>query len=671
MWTRMEEILNFYADKYFPLKKFKKKCKNIIWLDLELQKEIEMKNMLLLKAKKTKNSEDIKAAHKKRNYVNKLVKNAKKNYYKKNLDDNVKNSKNIWKLINELFPNKNEKSEKIQLFDNNFNLIDENNLPNHINEFFNSVGRTNKINFSPISGPHPLPTLVFRPVSLEEVVDLIKKIDTKKSSSIPNLPSLLLKEFFLTCPNTIAYVINQCILTSTIPTEWKSATIIPIKKTSNCNTVNELRPISLLPLPCKILEKIIYKQCIKHLTEKQYLDPNQFGFQKNSSTITAISEITDDIFDSIEKKHSTIAAFIDFQKAFDKLNHNILINKLKFFGFTDSATKFFKNYLTDRKQITLANNQKSNSLPITHGVPQGSNLGPLMFLLYINDIGHSIKNCNFKLFADDTVIYSNSSDIKICKKQVEEDLENINDWCCNNNMQINSKKTKIMLFGNRNTVKKNKNVIIKFNNEELQTVSTFKYLGFVLDSVLSYNQHTNAITRNTCHKIYQLRRINPYINENTSLMIYKSFILPIIEYGNVIYQTANKKNLEKIQRIQNQALKLCLNLDKDTPTSLVHKRANLNTLDERREKATIKFMFSRTKNKKFLDQNHYQIERRSTTVPKLNIPSFKSSLAKRALSYSGSKLWNNLNYELKEIIDKKRFSSKIATIYKNKIKNYI
>ena len=110
MWTRMTEILNFYADRYFPFKKFKKKCKNIIWLDLELQKEIEVKNMLLLKAKKSKNSDDIKAAHKKRNYVNNLVKKAKKNYYKKKLDDNVRNSKNIWKLINELFPDKNEKN---------------------------------------------------------------------------------------------------------------------------------------------------------------------------------------------------------------------------------------------------------------------------------------------------------------------------------------------------------------------------------------------------------------------------------------------------------------------------------------------------------------------------------------------------------------------------------
>ena len=564
-----------------------------------------------------------------------------------------------------------KKTEKIQLFDNKLNPINENDLPNHINDFFNSVGRTNNINFASTSGPHPLPTLVFRPVTLEEIIELIEKINTKKNSSVPNLPTLLLKDFFLTCPNAIAFIINQCILTNNVPSDWKSATIIPIKKTPNCNTVNELRPISLLPLPSKILEKIIYKQCIKHLTDNQYLDPNQFGFQKNSSTITAISEITDDIYESIEKKQPTIAAFIDFQKAFDKLNHNILLKKLKFFGFTDSAIKFFKNYLSDRKQITLVNNVKSNSLPITHGVPQGSNVGPLLFLLYINDIGYSIKKCRFKLFADDTVIYCNSKDINTCKKHIEEDLNNINEWCINNNMQINSKKTKIMLFGNRNIVKKNKNVFIRFNNEDLQTVSSFKYLGFILDSVLSHNQHTNIIIRNTCHKIFQLRRINPYLNEKTSLMIYKSFILPIIEYGNVIYRTANKKNLEKIQRVQNQALKLCLNLDKDTPTALVHKAANLNTLEERREKATIKFMLTHTKMKKFLDQNDYNINRRSTTVPKLNIPSYKSTLAKKAISYSGSKLWNNLKYEIKEITDKKKFGSKIASIYRNKIKNYI
>ena len=212
------------------------------------------------------------------------------------------------------------------------------------------------------------------------------------------------------------------------------------KKTNPCNSVNGLWPISLLPLPSKILEKIVYQQCITHLNTYNYLDSDQYGFQKNKSTITAISELTDDFFKSIEKKQATISIFIDFQKAFDKLDHKILLHKLQFFGFSDSSINFFQNYLSNRTQKTLVNNIQSNTLPLTHGIPQGSNLGPLLFLLYINDIGYSIKYSSLKLFADDTTIYCSDADITSCIKKLESDLKGICEWCSNNNMALNTQK---------------------------------------------------------------------------------------------------------------------------------------------------------------------------------------------------------------------------------------
>ena len=228
-----------------------------------------------------------------------------------------------------------------------------------------------------------------------------------------------------------------------------------------------------------------------------------------------------------------------------------------------------------------------------------------------------------------------------------------------------------MIFGNRNMIKKNKNITVKLNDENLQTVPTFKYLGFTLDSTLSYNQHINNVSRNAHHKLYQLRRINTFLTKDTSLMIFKSYILPIIEYGNVIYNSASEKSLSKLQRLQNQSIKLCLNLDKMTPTATIHKLANLNTLKDRREKATIKFMFNRTKHSKFHDTSNYNIQTRSSTVPKLKVPEFRSSKARNAILYSGSILWNKLNQNIKEITNKSKFSRKIDTLFKTKINNYM
>ena len=180
------------------------------------------------------------------------------------------------------------------------------------------------------------------------------------------------------------------------------------------------------------------------------------------------------------------------------------------------------------------------------------------------------------------------------------------------------KKTKAMVFGRKNCVKKYNNIKICAGNDELQFVNTFKYLGVTLDCTLSYNQHINLSIRNTCHKLYQLKRVNQYLTPKTSLMIYKSFILPIIEYGNIMYHKSCKNQLKKLQRIQNQALKLCLGLDKRTSTNLIHKLANINYLEDRREKALLNFMFSRTKIPKFNSVTNYTIERRSTTAPKLH-----------------------------------------------------
>ena len=670
-WNELESKLHKLADLSFPVKKrLRRKTNCEKWLSPQIEKEIVEKNVLLARAKKTENEVDIQAAHRKRNVVNRITERAKKNHYKNLLSQNFKDSKKVWKTLKEIIPSKKDVSG-LNIENDEGVFLEGSDLANYINEFFNRVGATNACSPAPLYGPYPYPSLTFNPVDIDTISKLVKEIDIKKSSAIKNLPTLILKETFISNPNLLKHIINKCITDNDIPDKWKDSTIIPLKKVNNSTQVNDLRPISLLPLPSKILEKIIHKQCIEHLIRNNYFDPQQFGFQKDKSTISAVQNFTDDIFTAIENNHLTISTFIDFQKAFDRLNHSILLDKFKYFGFSDTAILFFKNYLKNRKQRTLINNTLSDPLTITHGICQGSILGPLTFLLYINDLGLSIKNCHYKLFADDTVIYCADKHINNSINNVNEDLFAIHDWCQRNNMAINVKKTKSMVFGRKNLTKKNQNVVLNLEGKNIFQTKLYKYLGVMLDENLNFNCHINLVLKNANHKLYLLRRVRKYLTNETAILLYKSYILPILEYGNTLYMSANSKHLDRLQFLQNSGLKSCFEASKRTNTNYLHINAKLNKLEDRRSVQLLKEMFKRSKDPKYLKQFRAGPVTRSMTTKTLNVPYFRNAQAQKSILFRGSNLWNNQPNIIKNINDQHIFNLKMKGLLKSKLENYV
>ena len=671
MWESSLCHFNTCADKFFPIKKIRKNAKKEKWMTNDLLVEIKEKNYLLVKAKKTKDVNDIEAAHRKRNYVNNLIKKAKRNFYVTEFELNVKNTKNVWLLLKDLLPLDKKSDNCIRLNDQNGDPIDDTECADFVNKFFNTVGCDNPI--SPIlsQGPLPKPLFDIQPVNTNDVLTLVKEINVKKSSAVDNIPSLLLKEIFIALPDLITNLINKCILKNVFPSSWKIATIVPLKKVKNCNNVNDLRPISILPLPSKLLEKIVHKQCISFLNKNQLLNAEQYGFQKSKSTISAVADFLDIIYSNIEKKQASLAIYIDFQKAFDRLDHSVLLHKLKFLGFTKNSLNFFENYLSNRYQTSLVNNIKSKPLKISHGIPQGSILGPLLFILYINDININIHNSQVKLFADDTVLFNSNSVFDNNLNEINDDLLKIISWCEVNNMKINIKKTKSMVLGSKNLTKKYQNVNICINDTILQQVKTFKYLGMMLDENLNFNSHINMLKKIVSHKIFLLNRYSKFLTTQTRLIIYKSYILPLIEYGDILYIKASNKNLDKIQKLQNHALKLCHNLDIRTSTNHIHKISNLNILSERRDQHLLNYLFDRSQMTKFIEKTKPGVQTRSITSKKLAVSNFKIKLAQKAISHHGSILWNNQVYSIKSIRSKMKYKNKLKSIYKNKLKEYI
>ena len=504
-------------------------------------------------------SEDLKLAREARNRANRLVKQAKEDYIKEKLEnDNAKNSGS------KLLPKKVNNCA--------INLIDQNEVPipneqtaDFINNFFVNIGEELAEKFD----PNDTPTFKQMDIMMddittnkEEIIKLCSNININKSSAIDYLSSRILKDTFTALVDTLVTCFNLSFSTGIFPNAWKLAKITPLYKGVQKKQINNLRPISLLPLPGKLIEKIVHSRITSYLDTNNVvniLNANQNGFRANHSTEDTVAEFTDDISFNINKNKCTLATFIDFRKAFDTVIHNILLQKLNSLGIKNKTFDWPRSYLYERKQQVSANGHISKQGTITCDVPQGSTLGPLLFLLYINNINTNFLNAKIKLFADDTVLYTTSPVIDDAREQLHIDLDILDTGCRQHNLSINIGKTKSVLFG---TKKFNTNITcsnLTIAGEEIMFVDEYKYLGIILDKHLSFTKHIRYVQGLAAHKIYMLSKIRPCITQSVAIRIYKTKVLPYFDQGDILFIDAFKKDTDKLQKLQNRALRICLN----------------------------------------------------------------------------------------------------------------
>ena len=271
---------------------------------------------------------------------------------------------------------------------------------------------------------------------------------------------------------------------------------------------------------------------------------------------------------------------------------------------------------------------------------------------------------SFKTYQERQSLFTHIKDLKLSD-------ESINEWCKANNMAINIKKTKCMVFGRKNKTKKSQKVILNLDTNSVYQTKLYKYLGIILDENLTYNCHINSILKNANHKLYLLRRNRKYLTTETAVLLYKSHILPILEYGNSVFMSSNVKHLERLQFLQNSGLKSCFEASKLTSTNLVHIKANLNKLDDRRSIQLLKDMYKRTSIPEYIEKKKSGIVTRSMSSVKMKVPHFLNTQAQKSVLYRGSTAWNNLDKSIKDIKDKHTFNLRMKEILRNKLKNYI
>ena len=350
-------------------------------------------------------------------------------------------------------------------------------------------------------------------------------------------------------------IINLSFSSGVFPDVLKVAKTIPLHKGGSTLEVNNFRPISLLSIFDKIMEKLMHKRLYDFLEEYNILYEHQFGFRRFYSTAYSLIEITEKIKESIDNGKYGCGIFIDLKKAFDTVNHKILLTKLEHYGVRDNILKWFESYLTDRKMYVFYNGISSDIATVTCGVPQGSVLGPLLFLLYINDLPNISNKLSFFLFADDTNIYYESADLVELEKTVNKELKLLTLWLNLNRLALNVSKTNFVIF--RSTKRPlNHNVILIMNRKAIEQKDHVKYLGILMDQHLSWKYHISSVSKKISRGIGILAKLRGSMDRNLLINIYYCLVYSYLSYGVEAWGSACETNLSCINVLHNKAVRV-------------------------------------------------------------------------------------------------------------------
>ena len=410
LWDIFIDNIMKVLDQICPVRKVTVVTDKPDWLTNELLVLIRQRDKAYRKARHTKQPNDWDIARQLRNRVKMDIRTSKANVIRDKLATYQYNPKKFWQELNKLLPGSHSAVISEITDDSTGKRIPEDSLNNHINEYFATIGSKLADECTPGIVADPLipimnPTMFNRvPFTEIEVLKVCTDIDIWKSSSIPNVKTHVLKHAFISNIDRITKIFNASLIRAIFPQSWKLSTVVPLPKVSHPKTASDLRPVALTPLPGKLLEKLICSRLQTWIMNNNILSDCQHGFRKKKSTISAIAQLLNDIYTHINRRVNPYIIFLDLKKAFDTISHVKLLTKLETMGMDVATLSWFSSYLTGRQQCVKLNDETSNTLSISYGVPQGSILGPILFSIYINDIANLV-DCGIVLYADDTVLY--------------------------------------------------------------------------------------------------------------------------------------------------------------------------------------------------------------------------------------------------------------------------
>ena len=615
------------------------------------------------------NSKILMQAHRQmRNKVNKLNTESKREYFSNKIASHNGDLKNTWKTIN-LVLNKKSKTTQIASLDvDGKQVCDNKAIAESMNDFFCNIGKNLSDKLPQTENPllesrfsvneHNL-RFEFQAVNIAQVEKVFGKFKKSLGFGTDGIANHFLKIALPVIGESLCNVFNLSIATGVFPDCWKIARVAPIFKSGQSDDRSNYRPISVLPFLSRVFEKLVFNQLYEYLDKNKLIYYKQSGFRSLHSAVTCLLKSTNDWYVNMDKGRFTATVFIDLKKAFDTVDHDILLQKLEKYGVIGLEHTWFSSYLKNRRQLCRVNGVASNMEEIKCGVPQGSCLGPLLFLIYINDLPFALKNSEVTMYADDTSISYSSKNIEELNETLNSDLDSLKQWLEGNKLSLNVIKTQAMVIGSRPNIKKISDKLVPtpsfaIGNSHIDVVDNAKYLGVQLDKHLVWDEHTKALRSKISRSLGFLKYAKKLLPKHTLSQMYRGIVEPHFRYCCSVWGSCGESRLLMLQKLQNRAARMVTNSSYDAAAANLIKELKWPTVHDmiKQETTTIVFksisglaptylstLFTRNSTREIVNLRNRETD--------LLAPRMKTSNGQKAFSFRGAKVWNELKHEVK------------------------
>jgi len=605
-----------------------------------------------------------------RNTLTNLIKTVKNEYYREKITA-ANNTRDIWRVLNDVTgtPGRISDVGKIDLNYKNKLLCNNKEKADAFNDFFINVAddlcpeTAQQYEHIPPINNNIMDSMFLMPVTESEIIEHIASLKSNSSPGPDNIQPLMIKECHKCLTKPVTHIINSIFKTGIIPIQFKSSVITPIYKNGAESDITNYRPISVINNFAKILEKCMKKRLLQFLERHSVLGEHQFGFRSGLSTQDAAFEVLNKIYDNIDKKQKPLAVFLDLTKAFDLVSHKILLKKLQSLGIRGIVYRLFCNYLFGRSQKVRIKDSLSEVCTVKRGVPQGTVLGPILFLIYIDDMSKNLKVGSMVSYADDTVLLFHGNNWQETIIKAKKGLTGIGGWINKNHLLINYNKTKYIKFSlTPSNLEKEPINLHNCNGKTctcpaIEQTTSVKYLGVHIDSGLKWDVHADSVCKSLkylLHKFYILRNV---LSRELMITFYKAVIESRLRYCNIVWGGLYNEHQKIVYNTQKHIIKTMLKLKRDHPTDRLFQENKLLSVRGLYILDTLIF----THKRHTFDRISHVVNTRSKAKNLMNTKKCNFSAVQRFICFLGPRLYNQLPNDLQNQNNIKKFKNSAKT----------